>query len=86
MGLRRRCQSPTGCRRSPGWFRIFSCPNTRRCRTRAAPSRWRTRCGFCCPIRRCGKRPPLIVSYDENGGFFDHVVPPTAPPGTAANT
>ncbi|OOK70486.1 phosphoesterase family protein [Mycobacterium kansasii] len=23
----------------------------------AAPSRWRTRCGFCCPIRRCGKRP-----------------------------
>ncbi|WP_197717904.1 phospholipase C [Mycobacterium basiliense] len=25
----------------------------------------------------------LIVSYDENGGFFDHVVPPTAPAGTA---
>jgi phospholipase C len=24
----------------------------------------------------------LIVSYDENGGFFDHVAPPTAPPGT----
>jgi phospholipase C len=24
----------------------------------------------------------LIVSYDENGGFFDHVPPPTAPPGT----
>jgi phospholipase C len=24
----------------------------------------------------------LIVSYDENGGFFDHVIPPTAPPGT----
>ena len=24
----------------------------------------------------------LIVSYDENGGFFDHVVPPTAPPET----
>jgi phospholipase C len=24
----------------------------------------------------------LIVTYDENGGFFDHVVPPTAPPGT----
>ncbi len=24
----------------------------------------------------------LIVSYDENGGFFDHVVPPTAPAGT----
>lgn len=24
----------------------------------------------------------LIVSYDENGGYFDHVVPPTAPAGT----
>jgi phospholipase C len=24
----------------------------------------------------------LIVSYDENGGFFDHVPPPVAPPGT----
>jgi phospholipase C len=24
----------------------------------------------------------LIVSYDENGGLFDHVAPPTAPPGT----
>ena len=25
----------------------------------------------------------LIVSYDENGGFFDHVPPPIPPPGTA---
>jgi phospholipase C len=25
----------------------------------------------------------LIISYDENGGFFDHVPPPTAPAGTA---
>jgi phospholipase C len=24
----------------------------------------------------------LIISYDENGGFFDHVPPPTAPSGT----
>src|ERR1700756_4437562 len=24
----------------------------------------------------------LIVTYDENGGFFDHVAPVTAPPGT----
>jgi phospholipase C len=24
----------------------------------------------------------LFLTYDENGGFFDHVVPPTAPPGT----
>jgi phospholipase C len=25
----------------------------------------------------------LFVTYDENGGFFDHLPPPTAPPGTA---
>jgi phospholipase C len=25
----------------------------------------------------------LFVTYDENGGFFDHVAPMTAPPGTA---
>jgi phospholipase C len=24
----------------------------------------------------------LIISYDENGGLFDHVPPPVAPPGT----
>ncbi|HEX7354042.1 MAG TPA: alkaline phosphatase family protein [Mycobacteriales bacterium] len=24
----------------------------------------------------------IIVNFDENGGFFDHVPPPTAPPGT----
>ncbi|MBV9101569.1 MAG: phospholipase [Candidatus Dormibacteraeota bacterium] len=25
----------------------------------------------------------LFVTFDENGGFFDHVPPPTPPPGTA---
>jgi phospholipase C len=24
----------------------------------------------------------VVLTYDENGGFFDHVVPPTPPPGT----
>src|SRR5581483_4829212 len=24
----------------------------------------------------------VFVTYDENGGFFDHVAPPVAPPGT----
>jgi phospholipase C len=24
----------------------------------------------------------LLVTWDENGGFFDHVAPPTSPPGT----
>jgi phospholipase C len=28
-------------------------------------------------------RTVLLVTYDENGGFFDHVPPVTAPPGTA---
>ena len=25
----------------------------------------------------------FFIVYDENGGFFDHVPPPTAPAGTA---
>ncbi len=25
----------------------------------------------------------LFITWDENGGFFDHVTPPTPPPGTA---
>src|SRR5207302_1116028 len=29
------------------------------------------------------ERSALLVTYDENGGFFDHVPPPTAPTGTA---
>jgi phospholipase C len=28
------------------------------------------------------RRTALIVTWDENGGFFDHVPPPTPPPGT----
>jgi phospholipase C len=28
-------------------------------------------------------RTALFITHDENGGFFDHVPPPTAPPGTA---
>jgi hypothetical protein len=28
------------------------------------------------------KRSALLITYDENGGFFDHVPPPTAPKGT----
>lgn len=28
------------------------------------------------------RKTAVIVNYDENGGFFDHVPPPAAPPGT----
>ena len=28
------------------------------------------------------KKTVLFIMYDENDGFFDHVAPPTAPPGT----
>ena len=27
-------------------------------------------------------RSALLLTWDENGGFFDHVAPPTPPPGT----
>jgi phospholipase C len=29
------------------------------------------------------RKTALIITWDENGGFFDHVNPPTPPPGTA---
>jgi phospholipase C len=32
--------------------------------------------------RALWEKTAIIVSYDENGGFFDHVAPPTPPPGT----
>jgi phospholipase C len=28
------------------------------------------------------RKTALFITWDENGGFFDHVTPPTAPPGT----
>jgi phospholipase C len=28
------------------------------------------------------RKTAVIINYDENGGFFDHVAPPVAPPGT----
>ncbi len=28
------------------------------------------------------RKTALFVTWDENGGFFDHVAPPTPPPGT----
>ena len=33
--------------------------------------------------RRCGSKTALFITWDENGGFFDHVAPPTAPAGHA---
>jgi phospholipase C len=32
--------------------------------------------------REVWEKTALIVAYDENGGLFDHVAPPTPPPGT----
>ncbi len=32
--------------------------------------------------REVWSRTVLFITYDENGGFFDHVAPPTPPPGT----
>ena len=29
------------------------------------------------------RKTALFLNWDENGGFFDHAAPPTAPPGTA---
>ena len=34
---------------------------------------------------RVWARTALFVTYDENGGYFDHVPPPVAPPGRREN-
>jgi phospholipase C len=31
------------------------------------------------PTRKCSARRCFFINYDENGGFFDHLVPPTPP-------
>jgi phospholipase C len=33
--------------------------------------------------RSLWEKTALLITYDENGGFFDHLPPPTAPAGTA---
>jgi phospholipase C len=33
--------------------------------------------------KKVWEKTALFITWDENGGFFDHVVPPTPPPGTA---
>jgi len=33
--------------------------------------------------RKVWEKTAVFITWDENGGFFDHVAPPTAPPGTA---
>jgi phospholipase C len=32
--------------------------------------------------KRVWQKTALFITWDENGGFFDHVAPPTPPPGT----
>ena len=71
----------TSCPRS--WFRSASASPSIRSSRRARASTPSTRC-----CGRSGSRPQIwrktvvIVNHDENGGFFDHVAPPTPPPGT----
>jgi phospholipase C len=36
--------------------------------------------------RRLWSKTVVFLTYDENGGFFDHVLPPTPPEGTADET
>jgi phospholipase C len=32
--------------------------------------------------KKVWEKTAVFITWDENGGFFDHVAPPTAPPGT----
>ena len=72
------------CRRSRGSSRRCSTASTRRCRRRSGASTLiagaRTSLTSNPAI---WEKTALIISYDENGGFFDHVAPPTAAQGHA---
>ncbi len=58
--------------------RRLRAPRSRRARRRA-PTTPRGCSRRSRPTRMCGRRPCLIVNFDENDGFFDHVPPPAAP-------
>ena len=47
-------------------------------------SRWQRRCSTpLSPNPKLWAKTALFITYDENGGFFDHVPPPVPPAGTA---
>ena len=48
-------------------------------RIRRVPGRRRS-CRPWCPIPKVWSKTVFLVVYDENGGFFDHVAPPTPGP------
>ena len=70
------------CRRSRGCWRRWCRASIRR--HPSATGRWRSRrsCRRSSPILRVWEKTALFATYDENGGFFDHVPPPVPPPGT----
>ena len=81
-GLRRRRHGQQAAVGVVGGSDVHPVRNIPHCRWRSAPSAMVTVLRILLSNPAVWEKTALIVSYDENGGFFDHVVPPTAPPGT----
>ena len=71
---------PANCRRSRGSTRRSPRPSTRATPRRRSASTssasWSKRSRA---TRKSWEKTALFVTWDENGGFFDHVAPPVAP-------
>ena len=71
-----------GCRRCRGSSRPRRTPSTRTGRRTSAPGTSRRSSTSSPSNPEVWSKTALFVTYDEDGGFFDHLVPPT-PPQTA---
>ena len=82
-GLLRPCSRPTSrpasCRRSPGSPRPRPSPSTRTGRPTTAPGTSPRSWTRSPPNPEVWSKTALFITYDENDGFFDHVVPPYPP-------
>ena len=79
--LRRGREAAAGCRRSPGSSPRRRSPSTRTGPPTTAPGTSRRCSTRSPPTPRCGRRRRCSSRYDENDGFFDHVVPPVPTSG-----
>ena len=69
---------PAGCRRSPSWTRTTTRPRRRTPRTSRSASGSSPRSCNALMHSPDWKHTALFLTYDEHGGYYDHVPPPRA--------
>ena len=80
----RRARCPNVVAVDPGLRRRPAAPTTTRTATSASGSGSSARCSRPSRSRRSGSAALFILTYDEWGGFFDHVTPPIVPDDRAS--